>query len=487
MKIDSLNINEFIKTGAKKKTGYEPQEVTNPIYFNVGGVPTNDGIFSTLLFGNPGSDSRKKTFGYVDLHRRFIHPVAFDLFKKLSSALVDIVLCKKYYTVNSMGELILDEEHGETGIDFLYRNINKIRIKDTGTTTRARRMSLLENLSMNDIFIDKFPICPPFYRDYNPSKSSSGNGGMKVDEINKYYVKLIQLSKTVRQDDEGYSFSGNITQANIQLCLNDIYDFYIRGKLSKKTGHIHQALLGHTVDYSTRGVITAETYTSKSHKDSQIPFGSTGIPLTMVVVLFKGFFVKWIQDFILQHEPDIKITLLGNTMNKGNSSKSNKDVTGEIDLKELFDEKLITRLLSLFIESEESRFQILSVTDNKGNVYEIHVLEEQLHRVFTLTDLMFLAADDIVQNKHVVVTRFPVEKYQSVYPSRIKVVSTKETVTMKIDDKYFVNYPQIIPNYPETDMLLIQSIVMCAMYLDSLGGDHDGKRNKKYPIFRILL
>jgi DNA-directed RNA polymerase beta' subunit len=320
---------------------------------------------------------------------------------------------------------------------------------------------------MDEIFIDKFLVSPAFYRDYNPSKLS-GDNGVKVDEVNKLYTKLIMLSKSINPDDSAYSFSGLTTQASMQTVLNDIYSFYVKDKLSKKTGHIHQAMLGHTVDYSTRGVISTELFSSKKYEDSQIPFGYTGIPLTMIVVLFKPYFVKWIQDFVLQYEHDVKI------IKKGHKEAEDSDVTKEINLRELFDEELITRLLGLFISSSESRFQPLSVTDNKGNIYQLDMLETQLHRDFTLIDMLYLAAEDICKDKHVYVTRFPVENFQNIYPSRIKIITTKETQTVQIEDKYFKNYPKVIPNYPDSDSVLIQTIVMNSMYLERLGADFDG-------------
>jgi len=76
MKLDILDMNEFIKLT-------KAQEVTNPVYFNMGNIPTDDGLFSNFIFGYPGSKDRKKLFGYINLRRKFLHPVMYKLFTSM--------------------------------------------------------------------------------------------------------------------------------------------------------------------------------------------------------------------------------------------------------------------------------------------------------------------------------------------------------------------------------------------------------------------
>jgi hypothetical protein len=47
----------------------------------------------------------------------------------------------------------------------------------------------------------------------------------------------------------------------------------------------------------------------------------------------------------------------------------------------------------------------------------------------TLTDLLYIVAVEVLekQNMHVYVTRYPVDNYQNIYPSKIKIKTTSRT------------------------------------------------------------
>ena len=142
---------------------------------------------------------------------------------------------------------------------------------------------------------------------------------------------------------------------------------------------------------------------------------------------------------------------------------------------ELFDEDMIKKLIELFIKSTESRFQVLCIEDEDGNIYELEILKEQLKREFTLMDLIYLASEDICKDKHVYLTRYPIEQYQNIYPSKIAILSTRKTTTLQMDDKYLPNYPVVIPDFPCNDDVFLDTVVPNNTYLKSLGGDYDGK------------
>lgn len=119
MKLDILNVEATVK-------GESLQEVINPIYFVKDNIPTDDGLFSYKIFGRPGSKERETKYAYINLKKRFIHPMVFELLKSLGISFENVILSKKFYKINDNGELIEDSENGETGIEFLYKNWNKI-------------------------------------------------------------------------------------------------------------------------------------------------------------------------------------------------------------------------------------------------------------------------------------------------------------------------------------------------------------------------
>jgi len=101
-------------------------------------------------------------------------------------------------------------------------------------------------------------------------------------------------------------------------------------------------------------------------------------------------------------------------------------------------------------------------------------LREDLGRKFTIIDLLYIAAFDICKDKHVYVTRYPIEHYQGIYPSKISILSTHETVFQKINDRYLENYPIVYPDYPSNEEFFIDTTIPNNSYLGALGGDYDG-------------
>lgn len=450
-------------------------EVTNPIYFINGSNPSDDGLFSYKIFGRPGSKEREENWGYIDLHKRFLHPSAFEMFKSMSKDLTDLILSKRFFKLLEDGTLVEDNEDGRTGIDFLYEIYNKLVIEQTGTNSRAKRIELKNNLKVNEIFITKWLVCPAYLRDFNPG--SSGKSPTS-DEINKLYARLLILTKSIKLRNSSFdsmNINNLITESSIQLVLNQIHDYFLVDKMSGKTGHIHQALLGRTVDYSTRSVISCPNFMSNTYTEQEIPFGYVGVPLTQLVVLFYPFYVNFIQNFIAQHEMDIKLI-------KGSKSKQENVPTNTV-LKDLFDEDLIRKLLSLFVSTEEYRFQKLRVEDLNGQVYQLEMFKEELGRDFTLMDLIYLATYEIVEDKHVYITRYPIENRNNIFPAKIKILSTRKTEQKTINNTYFHNYPHIIPDYPCDTNDLIMTVVPNNSYLSIIGGDYDGDQASLRSVF----
>lgn len=454
MLLDLLNFDDEISKDNMK-------EVTNPVFFNNGNIPKEDGLFSYEIFGRPGSEDRKKKWGYLSLKSKFIHPSAYDLFKSLNKKLEDVMLCKKFYIIDENGNMIEDSEKGETGPMFLYKNFDRITFKEGNTRSREKKLSLVAKLKRDEVFIDKWLILPAYYRDVNFGKGS--NGRSKVDELNNYYAKLIMYNNNIVSSDSQYTFTGINTTINIQLTLNNIYTYFIINKLSGKTGYIHQTLLGKTIDYSTRSVISAPVFRTDRYEDMEVPFGYTGVPLTQLVVLFYPFYVNFIQNFMKQHEMDAALI----------STKDNK-TEKMLPLGEVFDEPMIKKLLELFVKAETYRFQTICVEDESKQIYRLNMFEKELGREFTLMDLVYLATMEIVADKHVYVTRYPIELMNSCYPSKIAVLSTRKTEPKTINNTYFKNYPHVIPDYPSNINDLVMTVIPNNAYLNDLGGDYDG-------------
>ena len=459
MKINLINIEEFIKRN-------NCPEITNSILFNFGNVPTEDGLLSYELFGSMGSDNRRNTFGYINLNGKFLHPVVYNIITTMNRKLVQCFNGTKYFSVNSKGEIIEDQEKGSTGISFLYDNWEKIKWRTTGSFTRDDKVYILNQYPKDRLFVDKWLVIPPFLRDFKPTQNNDRVDA--VDEINDMYAKIIRASQG--NDSFTMSFLANNNNFIIQTTLNDIYT-YCTKQLASKTGLIHQALLGKTVDYATRSVISCPRVTSNDWESTQVRFGYTGIPLSQVITLFFPFFIYEIQAWMEQKLDNIKET----------AEKAGAKINNFMDN---FNEENIKKMMHTYIKNHESRTQPIKFKDDTGRIFKFDLYHNDLKREFTLTDLFYIVSQNVIQGKHVYVTRYPITGFMSIFPSRIKVLTTQKTIKMKLGNDYFEDYPLIINDYPKIENgnirpgEFIDTVRVHNAYLTAIGGDFDGKKQK---------
>ena len=133
-------------------------------------------------------------------------------------------------------------------------------------------------------------VIPAFYRDVLDTSS-----GAETGELNGMYVKLIRAADML-DNSVMFDFAFYNTDYNIQQTLVDIYD-YFKLKLQKKNGLIRKALLGKTVDYSVRTVITAPMYQADRLEDMSVNFTHTQMPLTQVLVAAYPFIIKELKSY----------------------------------------------------------------------------------------------------------------------------------------------------------------------------------------------
>ena len=113
MKIDLMDIERLIRTN-----GLEGKEVTNPILFEAGNIPTPDGMLSLELFGMT-SKERKENYAYVNLHDYFLHPYVYKILLRLDRKIEAVVKGTRNFIINQEGQLVEDENNGENGCAWL--------------------------------------------------------------------------------------------------------------------------------------------------------------------------------------------------------------------------------------------------------------------------------------------------------------------------------------------------------------------------------
>ena len=352
MKVDIFDIEDFIKINH-----LEP--VTNPVLLEKDGTPCIDGLLSNEIFGIT-TKSRKETFSYINLYGHYFHPHIYKVIKRMFRNIDSIINGEKFYSITDDGRLVLDETNGQTGIEFLYDNWDKIKWdKGSDSSIRNEREFLLTSTKKNIIFMQYQIVCPVYYRDIRTKRS----GGDAEDDINKMYSNLIRLTNSIR-DQYMFSFTFNDTNMSIQNLIVDIYD-YFKDKLSGKTGLIRRYLLGKSCDYCTRTVITAETFGGEDRpSDRPISFEYSSIPISHALALCYPFVVKYVHDFF-QRE------LIDNQLDKIIYDPATDSVIGAVELKDpgaYFSDRYIEKMINTFIKDPESRFTKIKVPTKDGSL-----------------------------------------------------------------------------------------------------------------------
>lgn len=453
-----LNADRWVKINNLK-------EIKDPIYLS-GGRPTPEGLFSYDIFGITPTD-RKSIFAYINLGARFLHPLTYLNLKRYSRNMEHIIAGTKTYKFEN-GDFV-EDPNGSTGIDFLYENYDKIKWKNPSTMFPGERIIFLKQ-DKDNLFLTKFPVVPPFYRDIDDSSE------IGVDEVNDMYKKVIQQSSVLKKRSGSFAMFGHITRMNIQSALNDIFIYFIFGQIHGKHGLFKASILGANIDRSVRLVITAPKIVgSNRYTDMASTFDKTGVPLAAALAMGWDFMVKAVKDFFDNE------FIRGGKYPYINSKGERITLTfkhPEID----FSEDVIKHKMEQFVHGQSTRFETIKLPENKegidGYMYIAGRFDEASDHISsrkaTWTDVFFMMAKRMLENKkmHITVTRYPVEDYNGVYNSEMRILSTTETCKARIGDDVFDFYPIVVPD-GDSSNAFADTLVPSNLYLEALGADLD--------------
>lgn len=453
MKVSLVSIKKLIAINNLKK-------VTNPIVFDRGGIPTADGLLSTELCGLTTAE-RKETYTYIDLHGNFLHPKTYKDFKRLDRRIDNIIAGTKNYIIDEEGNIVEDEENGQTGIDFLYKNWNKIKFKRNNSNARNERINMIESYPKDVHFTHYWIVAPAFYRDVN-FKNYSG-GKLSHNVLTDKYAKLLKMANML--ESVNFDFMMYNTQYMIQQSLVDIYDF-LKGKQEKKTGAIRKSLLGKSVDYGARSVITAPRF--NFNYKNMTSFKYTGVPIAQACSLFFPFLMYYLKRWFAEKDNEL------------NGYYDGKKI---YNLRDYYDEKKLKDQINRFMFSYTERFELVAVPFENKDGNKAYLKFEgidkdgnKVERDLTWCDIIYQSIYDATLDKHIWVTRYPLLDYFGTFPTRISILTTIDTDYMKIGDTEYKTYPHIDLSYSKSKIstYFLDTITISNVYLAGLGGDYDG-------------
>ena len=476
MKIDIFDFDEFIKINGLK-------EITSPIVFARGGAPDPNGLLSNDIFGID-TKSRKNTFAYASLNGHFFHPHIYKSLRRLYRNIEKIVSGEEYYSINENGELVPDDQNGHTGIEWIYKNWEKIdwsrKLGEESSSMREERVSLLSHLKKNEIFVNKIIVIPVFYRDI---LTNGPSGGGETDPLNNMYTKLIRLGKVLK-DRDMFDFTLYGTTYMMQNLLIEVYDTF-KHKIEKKNGMIRKYLMGKNVDNCVRSVISCPLYHDNTPEETGTRFGYVGVPVSQILDLDAPFIINWVknwfdQNFVTNQQQVPVLQVDPKTGEK--TVEYMKIYKPEI----FFTDKYVTDMMELYMRDPESRFDPIRVPIEKGIYRDVLFTGKKLDptsnaeistiasRPMTLTDLFYMAAVDVTKNQHALITRYPVSDAYGVFVAKVNPVSTLQTEVVQINGQVYTHYPKqdMTCTRENIGVQFIDTLQFSNSYLAGLGGDY---------------
>lgn len=460
------------------------QPITNPIMFQRGSVPTDDGLFSEVIFGST-PDERRWNCAYIDLGRKFFHPYVFEVMCKLSD---NVKLCAAGIDAWTIidGKLIKvkpsDEgyDSNNTGMNWLIKNFHSLIFEKNKSNIHNEYVSFMNDLTEEETFITKWIVIPVFYRDVDFS-----GGAREIPELNDFYKKLIQYVNALRTPslDE----FANKTLYNIQICLRDIRK-YGQALIESKKGFLKRSVLGKSNDFGGRNVISEPNYAKCDRpEDSMIDIFHSGFPIATCCSMAYPFIEHWILEFFSKEfeTRERKAVLIKE------NNKYRMEFAKIGNVMELYTPEYIEKNVEQFMHTYGARFKPLKIPMQDGS--EAYILftgrpysKDPLNpkvspigqRPMTWTDLLYMACVETVEygGKMAYITRYPLVDYFGTFPSSMRITSTVRTIPMQIGDRYYPYYPVVDINASQDDVStrFVDTVTMDNVYLKGIGGDYDG-------------
>lgn len=475
LRTEVLDVEDFVKVNNVK-------EITDPIFFVRNGVPTEQGLLSNEIFGIT-KDERSNIFGYIDLYDWFLHPLAYIEWSRMDSRIKDIVFGTKKFIINKDGDFE-ESEDGKSGVKFLKDNFDKIKIKTTDSTKRNNKIKFLKN-NAKHIFIRKYIVIPAYYRDVN----STGDGRVGVGELNKFYSSLLIAVRSLRETQEyGLSMS-DATKGRIQETLVLIYN-HLCGTggvetdgigLSKKYGIIKTSVMSKTTDAGSRLVISSPNIKAENINNLMVDTEHCALPLSSALVNFKPFIIFNVKRFF---DNEFASTPTHTLLNDKGEMEQVQVKNPEM----VFSDTEIEHQMNKFIHGYSKRLTPVEVPLVNGKTAKMEyrgfyvdpknrdIKNPVQSRYMTWCDVFYIAAVEATKDKHVLITRFPMDSYWNEFPAKIRISSMKETEPVMLGTTYYPWYPKIRSKDIDanTSNMFIDTLQITNLNLQSITGDYDG-------------
>ena len=133
----------------------------------------------------------------------------------------------------------------------------------------------------------------------------------------------------------------------------------------------------------------------------------------------------------------------------------------------------VSRFNTIDVPAEDGRKYYLVISGKRFDVSNKTELSPIVNRPMTWTDLLYLACESALRDKHILITRYPILDEFGTMITKIRISSTTETEPMIVDGVLYKYYPKIDFKIPKDDIgiYFIDSVRFSHSYLPGLDGD----------------
>ena len=451
-----FDIDRYIKTNDLKEVKsqhiYRTQNLFNP-----------EGLFSEEIFGQT-SEEQKYRCGYIKLPVHVFNPSVAKTIIARSGGIIRKMAYGETKCSLKNGVLIPDKEGQYCGLKDLYDIWEQIDIRKTLNTRSNDNIDILTKSPKRLIFNDKVLVLPPAFRPIGMR-----NGRRTKNELNSLYTHLIGLKSVTAHT------TSNVYQiyAKFQDGVMNIYT-YIHDYVGSKNGFFQKHLLAKTTTFTARNVISAPRYNTGN---PAVGIFRTGYPLHTCATLFRpiiSFQMK--QFFTYSNIQDIHVN--------PEEVKSNL-------IQNIYDNKMIEDLLTIYMENPGSRFRIMYLDEENTKPIQFEYLDVQKNqtvtRPLTLTDVIYMCCKSAIEDagRMVYTVRYPIGDYLGAFFTKVHVLSTLETTKIQFKGRNYDYYPIIDLEKPHNRVAtsFIETVNMSNSRLKALGADYDGDTIKSVGLW----
>lgn len=447
---------------------------------------SEEGLFSTSIFGRVGDERRNYRFSYIDVKVPIMHPVIFNVLVKMKRLYGDILSGQAYARWdNELKDFVKASViDGDTGYAFFIQHWNDIDFGTTSSINREQAVKLVKKYQ-DRALTDKIVVLPAGLRDLEIDKHNR----ISEDEINTEYRRLIKLSNTINTVTvKNHIETLNGPRYQMQLVFNNIYQM-----LSSLIEGKKKLLLGkwasRRVFNGTRNVITAMDTSVPYLGDKGNPdFNSTIVGLYQYLKATLPVTIFQVRRFLESIFPDVnqparlinkktwkaeEVLLHSRYYNQWATNEGIERVITSFKEESIRDVPLEIdgRYVALLYRGPDNTFKVLHDIDEvPANRSRRDV------KPITLAELFYIAVYQKANSYPALVTRYPITGIGSIYPSRTHLrVTLKSEKRMQLNDQWEpMGEEAMAYEFPVQGSAFVNSLIPHPSRLARLGADFDG-------------